>query len=123
MAFSDRLKFLRKQHKITQEQLAKIINVERSSIGKYESSNTIPSIETLIKISKYFNISIDYLLENNVNDTKTLVKNDLSEQEKTLLETFRNTTEFGRQRIIQSALNVYDEIEKKNTGRNTKTSS
>ena len=54
--------------------------------------------------------------------SRTLVKNDLSEQEKTLLETFRTTTELGRQRIIQSALNIYDEIEKKDTRANTKNS-
>lgn len=62
MNFSEKLKKLRKDKKITQEELAKIINVERSSIGKYESSNTIPSNDTLIKIATYFNVSIDYLL-------------------------------------------------------------
>ena len=64
MNFSERLKDLRKKHKITQEDLAKIIGVERSSIGKYESSTTIPSNETLIKIANYFNVSTDYLLGN-----------------------------------------------------------
>ena len=64
MNFSQRLKELRKQRKITQETLAKIIGVERSSIGKYESSTTIPSNETLIKIANYFNVSTDYLLGN-----------------------------------------------------------
>ena len=46
----------------------------------------------------------------------------LSEQEKTLLETFRSTTELGRQRIIQSTLNIYDDLEKKNTSTNTRNS-
>ena len=64
MNFSEKLKKLRKSKKITQEELAKIINVERSSIGKYESSTTIPSNETLIKIANYFNVSTDYLLGN-----------------------------------------------------------
>ena len=70
MTFSEKLKNLRKTHKITQEELAKIINVERSSIGKYESANTIPSNDTLIKIAEYFNVSTDYLLG------KTNVKNN-----------------------------------------------
>ena len=64
MSFSKKLKELRKRHKITQENLANIIGVERSSIGKYESSTTIPSNETLIKIANYFNVSTDYLLGN-----------------------------------------------------------
>lgn len=63
MTFSQRLKELRKREKITQEQLAQIIGVERSSIGKYETG-TIPSIEILTRIAKYFNVSTDLLLGN-----------------------------------------------------------
>ena len=43
--FKDNLKKLRKEKKITQEELSKIIGVERSSIGKYESSGVIPSVD------------------------------------------------------------------------------
>ena len=75
MTFSERLKNLRKKKKITQEQLAQIINVERSSIGKYESTNTIPSNDTLIKIAKYFNVSTDYLLGNDNAIQTTTLKN------------------------------------------------
>lgn len=61
--FSDRLKQLRKMHGITQEQLAAIIGVERSSIGKYEGkSQIIPSDDVKTKIADYFNVSTDYLL-------------------------------------------------------------
>ncbi len=64
MDFSERLKFLRKNKKITQEQLAAIIGVERSSVGKYESANVIPSFDVLGKMSEYFGVTIDYLLGN-----------------------------------------------------------
>lgn len=60
--FKDNLKKLRKEKKITQEELSKIIGVERSSIGKYESSGVIPSVDVLNKIADYFNVSVDYLL-------------------------------------------------------------
>ncbi len=60
--FSERLKKLRKDKKITQEALAKILGVERSSIGKYESSGVIPSIDVLKKMSDYFGVSVDYLM-------------------------------------------------------------
>lgn len=58
------LKELRKEKRVTQEELASIIGVERSSIGKYESSKKpiIPSIDVAIKMSDYFNVSLDYLL-------------------------------------------------------------
>ena len=66
MEFKETLKKLRKERKITQEQLAKEIGVERSSIGKYESTNTIPSNEVLKNLSKYFGVSIDFLLGNSI---------------------------------------------------------
>ena len=63
MTLNERIKHLRKQRKITQEELAKAINVERSSVGKYETGTT-PSMDILIKIANYFEISVDYLLGN-----------------------------------------------------------
>lgn len=61
--FKFRLKELRAKHGITQEQLAAIIGVERSSIGKYEGKQSVvPSVEILNKIADYFDVSIDYLL-------------------------------------------------------------
>ena len=61
--FSTRLKELRSEKKITQEQLASIIGVERSSIGKYEGKTAvIPSADVLKKLADFFNVSVDYLL-------------------------------------------------------------
>ena len=81
------------------------------------NENTIPRKTTLKKIADYFNVETDYLLGNK-NDHNT-EKGTLSEQEKTLLESFRSTTELGRQRIIQAVLNICDEIEKKDQSADT----
>lgn len=62
MTFSERLKESRKRAGITQEALAKKIGVERSSVGKYESTGTIPSPDVLAKISQVLGVSTDYLL-------------------------------------------------------------
>ena len=61
ITFSQRLKSLRKEEKLTQQDLADIINVKRATIAKWESKNAIPDIDTLQKISIYFKTSIDYL--------------------------------------------------------------
>lgn len=62
--FGDRLRRLRKDHDITQGQLAKVIGVVPSAVGKYERiPQSYPSVEALIKIADYFNVSIDYLLK------------------------------------------------------------
>ena len=58
-----RLKELRKRNRITQEQLAEAIGLERSSIGKYEGNqNVFPSVDVLKAIADYFQVSTDYLL-------------------------------------------------------------
>ncbi len=62
--FGERLKRLRKDFDITQSQLAEVIGVVPSAVGKYERiPQSYPSVEALIRIAEYFNVSIDYLLK------------------------------------------------------------
>lgn len=61
MTLAEKIKNLRKSKKITQEQLAQIIGVERSSIGKYETG-TQPSTDIIARIADYFGVTTDYLL-------------------------------------------------------------
>ncbi len=60
--FGDRLKELREEKQLTQEELGKFLNVSRQAISSYESEETEPSINNLIKLANIFNISLDYLL-------------------------------------------------------------
>lgn len=61
--FGERLKRLRKERDVTQATLAEYLGVVSSAVGKYETiENSYPSVEALIKISEFFNVSIDYLL-------------------------------------------------------------
>lgn len=57
-----RLKELRKQKALTQEQLAKRLWVTKSLISAYESGLKFPSLDMLIKLSYIFGVSTDYLL-------------------------------------------------------------
>lgn len=56
------LKRLREEAHISQKLLADAVGVSQQSINKYENHNIEPDIETLIRISDYFDISIDYLV-------------------------------------------------------------
>lgn len=58
----ERLKVLRKKKHWTQDELAHMLEVAPSSVGSYERGTRQPSIENLIRMSKYFNVSLDYLL-------------------------------------------------------------
>lgn len=60
--FANKLKELRTQHGLTQAQLAKKLNIGTSTIGMYESNIRKPSFEVLIKIAIFFNVSTDYLI-------------------------------------------------------------
>ena len=53
---------MRKNAKLSQEQLAEKLNVTRQTISNWENNKFYPDIDALVKISKYFKISLDDLL-------------------------------------------------------------
>lgn len=58
-----RLKEIRKSKGLSQLKLAMDLNTNQNTISRYETGEREPSINELIKIADYFNISVDYLLE------------------------------------------------------------
>ena len=77
----DRIKLLRNEQGMTQEQLGDYLNLSRSSVKGYENDGVEPSLSVLVKLADIFNVSLDYLLG------RTKEKHNLN-----LLET--NTKEF-----------------------------
>ena len=63
------LKRLRKIHQYTQENIAEKINVSRQSIAKWESGESTPDVESLIKLSKLYNVSLDNLVNHSEDKT------------------------------------------------------
>lgn len=61
MCFPKRLKELRLNAGLTQKDLAKAIEVGRTTISEYESGKIVPKQEGLLKIANHFNVSVDYL--------------------------------------------------------------
>ena len=85
------LKNLRQQKKLTQDELAKELNITRPTYANYESEITQPTIETLIKLADYFNVSIDYLVGRNY-------RNDLgylTQEQKTLVQMIQELNEIN----------------------------
>jgi len=60
-SFSDRVKTLRKEKKMTQRQMAEALGITERSYQRYEAENN-PNNETLIKLADFFDVSTDYLL-------------------------------------------------------------
>jgi len=62
-----RLKQLRKDKNMSQEELGKLLGVTKVSISGYEKGTRVPSMEILIQILEVFNISADYILGRELN--------------------------------------------------------
>ena len=62
MILGEKLKKLRTDKELTQEELAEILYVSRTAVSKWESGRGFPNIESLKAISKYFLVSVDDLL-------------------------------------------------------------
>jgi len=71
---------LRKERGLSQEELAESLNVTRQTISKWELNETSPNINQAKEISKLFNVSLDELVGNNINDIliAKINKNDKS---------------------------------------------
>lgn len=65
MKFCDKLKQLRLDKSITQNDLADAIYISRSMIAKYESGAAYPTKDNIEKIAVYFNVSLSYLVDEN----------------------------------------------------------
>ena len=63
MIFIERLKKIRDEFGVSQEQLAEKLNISRQAVAKWEAGTAMPDISNLIEISNIFQVSIDYLLK------------------------------------------------------------
>ncbi len=64
-----RIKDLREDSDITQKQIANYLNIKQNTYSQYENGQRQIPLDALVKLAKYFNTSVDYILE--VTDEKT----------------------------------------------------
>lgn len=90
-----RLKELRLNKNLTQQQLGKLLSVSGQTILNWENDITYPSVKKLIELASFFDVSIDYLLDFKEKDTNFVkIINILNDYEKEdlikLIATFVN---------------------------------
>lgn len=83
MEFADKLRALIKEKNITQKQLSADLKIPASTLGGYVQGTSEPDFETLKIISKYFEVTPDYLLDYHTSGVK-------SDKEEDLLRIFRS---------------------------------
>lgn len=77
MELSEKIQKLRKEHNLTQEQLAEQLFVSRTAVSKWETGRGMPSMESLQMIAKLFNITLDDLLR--AEEVITIAENENKE--------------------------------------------
>ena len=76
---SEKIKFLREQKELTQSDLAKKLNITRSSVNAWEMGISVPSTQYIVELANLFSVSTDYLL--GVEKTSTIDIAGLTEKD------------------------------------------
>lgn len=97
MKFNEVFKNLRENRGLTQIEMAEILSLSKSTISMWEKGNRMPIDNTLIFLSNFFGVSIDYLLTGGeLRDNKNELLELLNEEESYMIKLYRNATEKGR---------------------------
>ncbi|MCK8607047.1 helix-turn-helix domain-containing protein [Apilactobacillus ozensis] len=83
MRFGERLKNERKNKNVSQSEVAKYLHVSRNTISNWENERSYPDIDSLVKISDYYNVSLDTLLKEDIGMKDYLSKKDVIHNIKT----------------------------------------
>lgn len=68
MNLADNLKKIRKEHNLSQEQLAEQLGVSRQSVSKWESGSAYPEMDKMLQLCQIFNLNIDELLNQDIKE-------------------------------------------------------
>ena len=79
------LKKLREERGYSQAQLSRKLNISKSSVSKYESNQSMPSMETLTRLALIYGVSLDYLV--GIEKNKTISVEGLTNRQLDILNT------------------------------------
>ena len=66
MDFGKQIRQIRKDPKLTQEQMSAKLNVSRQAVSNWENNKNLPDLEMIITISRVFGLSLDQLMERRI---------------------------------------------------------
>jgi transcriptional regulator with XRE-family HTH domain len=104
MSLSSRLKQVRKDKELSQQQLANLSNVHISNIGRYERGDAQPSAEVLNRIAGVLEVSPDFLINGTIED-----KAESSLSDNDLLNQFRKVEKLpdDKKRLVKEFLDAF----------------
>lgn len=71
---------LRKKNKLTQIELAKLLNYSDKAISKWENGESVPSVDVLYRISKIYNVSLDFIVGEQTTSTPIEITADIKKK-------------------------------------------
>lgn len=93
MKFEENLRELRKQHGMSQEELADHLQVSRQSISKWENGSAMPELDKLLQLCELFQCTLDDLLKGEIREEPAITKAEYEKQ--TRLEAILTTVGVG----------------------------
>lgn len=98
----NRIAQLRKEKHLNQIGLAMKLNISQYMVSSYETGRHQPTMDMLVELSDFFNVSIDYLAGKSDirNSADSLVNNNMTKQELELLNLFRELTKDKKEQAI-----------------------
>lgn len=111
MRFGEKLKLLREERDMSLSEFANLLGTSKQVISRYERGENTPKITTVAHFAKVLNVSLAYLMNDNVTDreeptpadkkTTTPEETKLAEGEKALLNLFRQVPEHKQQVVLE----------------------
>lgn len=115
--FGERLRALRKEAHLTQQQVADILRIHRTTYTKYETGVVAPDQQGLLELAKLFEVSVDYLLGHGAVHSEVAEKKgvemDLTLQEQMLVQMFRQMNYTEQQQLVKQAGDAFRRRQKK----------
>lgn len=105
MRFCEKLKLLRKERDMNITEFATLLGTSKQVISRYERGENTPKITTVANYAKILNVSLEYLMNDNITDRNgSNEKNPSvtisSEGEQALLDLFRQIPEYKQQIVL-----------------------
>ncbi|CDN41486.1 Transcriptional regulator, XRE family [Paenibacillus sp. P22] len=107
LTMGDRLRELRLNKNMSQEEVSKKIGITRSAYSHYEINNRQPVYETLIKLAAFFEVSLDYMIGGEQNQSEAQVAPETFE----ILKILNGMDAEKRQRSIDRMMDVLKQAE------------
>lgn len=99
-----RLKEIRTKKRLTQAQVAELLDCSTTVYSRYETGDRQPSIEILISLSRIFDVSIDYIVNNPWSESNSFsnTKKPVSDFDIKLLQNFHNADHYDQVSVMRT---------------------